>query len=259
MSETVGTRAWCLACPQGWLRAGQKATLLRGMLGSQLADSASAVARLLGLRRGGRLDLTAVPHPDSALVREVDAFAMTVLPAPLLEHSRRTYLLASLLAQDESLAVDAELLLVASLLHDIGLSPQYLPQARDGDFTCIGGREAERFLTSVGWEPGRAAAVFDAVALHLNPFVDARTHGPEGHVLAAATALETVGSHHRRIPEATLREVLARHPRTGFTQAFLAALTAPHGPGTRADTMARIGAARLVHRNPLDRKPYIST
>jgi hypothetical protein len=245
-----------MTCEQGRLRTGQKVALVRGMIGSQLADSVTAVARALKVRGGGALDLDTVPVPDSALVRQVDSFAAEVLPGPLLVHSRRTYLIASLLAQDESLHVDPELLLVASLLHDIGLAPQYLPQARVEDFTCLGGREAEQLLLAAGWAPDRAAVVFDAISLHVNPRVDPEVHGPEAHVLAAATAMETVGSHRRRIPVATMRQVLTRHPRDGFTETFLAALTAPHAPGSRADTMAGIGAARLVRRNPLDSPPY---
>ncbi len=153
--------------------------------------------------------------------------------------------------------MDAELLLVASLLHDIGLSPQYLSQARDGDFTCIGGG-AEQFLASAGWEPRRAAAVYDAIALHVNPYVDPRVHGLEAHVLAAATAMETVGGHHRRIPAGMLRHVLTAIPAPGSRKPS-SPRSPPHGSGTRADTTARMGADRLVHRNPLDRPPCTAT
>lgn len=250
----IGTQAWCRRSG-GRLTVGQKAEFLRRLALAQLRHAVTAaVARLPGPREALRAarSIDVPPMPDSAIVREAEAFAREVYSEVLLLHTYRTYAFAAVLAAAEGLRFDPEVLSVVSLLHDIGLTERYLPLASASCFACIGGQEAERFVLGKGWDPERARLVYEAISLHVNPAVDAAVAGTEARLVAETTAMETVGLHVHRLPRTEVANVLARFPRAGFADEFRQALTGPHRPSTRPHFMAGLGAARLVERNPLD-------
>ena len=71
-------------------------------------------------------------------------------PPFLFNHSMRTYLFGALLGKD--LAFDHELLFLACILHDLGLTDRY---AGEKPFEIEGAEAARKFLGPNPWPPGR--------------------------------------------------------------------------------------------------------
>lgn len=169
------------------------------------------VALLPGLvRRRIDRDPRDVPVPDTAAARDAEAHC-DALPATLAGHSYRTYLYGMLLGAD--LGPDEEVLYVASLLHDTGVT-----EARDD--RCFTVFSAERALK---WEDPRAARAADAITLHLNPHVPP-SQSVEGHLVRAGAGLDTIRMRAWELSGRTRRAVREMHPREGFPEAFGAAM-----------------------------------
>ena len=86
-----------------------------------------------------------------------------------LHHCLRTYVWGALLGRRDRLDWDDELLYVACLLHDLGLTPAH--DGREPGIECFaveGARAADAFLADAGWDVGRRARVAEAIVLHNN-------------------------------------------------------------------------------------------
>jgi hypothetical protein len=252
--SAIGTPDWG-AASNGRLTRGE--TLhLAGMVVQ--AQARELLDRLAGRsetwrRRRDRVDPDQVPTPDTAMVRHAEEEARDVYGAPLALHCHRTYWWGALLAQFDELALDSELLLVASLLHDLGLAPSALPRVRDCCFAHEGATQAHALVKRWGWDAPRADRVAEAISLHLNPVVDAAAYGAEAALLARGATLDVIGAGRRRLPARALAEVDRRFPRNGFAAEILGTITYGHASGTRAAFLAP-GFAALARRNPLDRE-----
>jgi predicted hydrolase (HD superfamily) len=82
---------------------------------------------------------------------------------PMERHGLRVFLIADRLATARDAEVDRELLLIAGLLHDIGL---YDEASRGGVYVLEGAEFTAELLRSQGWEEERIRLCFDAVERH---------------------------------------------------------------------------------------------
>src|SRR5579871_2671366 len=125
-------------------------------------SAVSAAIPLLGLAPLPK-SVAGVTIPDSPLAKEATAMAMSE-PAPIFNHSLRTFLFAELIARVQAVDQDVESVYVASLLHDIGLVPEH---SSDKDrFEVDGANVARRLLHKYGVEATRTDTVWDAITLH---------------------------------------------------------------------------------------------
>ena len=81
--------------------------------------------------------------PDSALAREATELVGAATDDLLFNHSRRAYLWGMLHGRRRGLGPDPELLYVAAMFHDLGLTPKY--RRTDQRFE-LDGADAARFL-----------------------------------------------------------------------------------------------------------------
>jgi hypothetical protein len=122
--------------------------------------------------------------PDSQLVREVTQLIRDTESELLFNHSTRVYLWGALLGKRKSVAFDPELLYVAAMFHDIGLTPAYREsQLR---FEVDGANAARDFLRSHHVDEADVAKVWTAVALHTTPGIPEHMHGEIALVQAGA-------------------------------------------------------------------------
>ncbi|MBV8339622.1 MAG: HD domain-containing protein, partial [Candidatus Eremiobacteraeota bacterium] len=70
--------------------------------------------------------IAGVTVPDSALARRATQIARAAEPVEIFNHSLRTYLFAELIARAKRLPHDPELVYIASILHDTGMSPAHM-------------------------------------------------------------------------------------------------------------------------------------
>jgi HD superfamily phosphodiesterase len=78
----------------------------------------------------------------------------------------RTWWFAEFLGRKREMKYDRELLYIASLLHDLGLSPSH---AADKRFEVDGADAASRFLLANDYPKSKAEIVWDAIALLFTP------------------------------------------------------------------------------------------
>ncbi|WP_405021220.1 HD domain-containing protein [Kitasatospora sp. NBC_00070] len=105
--------------------------------------------------------------PETPAARAAVELVRSCESEPVANHSIRSYLFATLLAEHEGLApgtdFDAELLFHSCVLHDLGASPSAPGRAR---FEVEGADLAARFLTEHGFGADRTDLVWEAIALH---------------------------------------------------------------------------------------------
>jgi len=101
----------------------------------------------------------------------------------------RTFLFGLLLGRATTLHFDAELLYLASLLHDLGLTTRFRGEL---PFEIQGAQAAAAFLAGAGLEPDRVATVWDGIALHC-PAVS-QYKRPGVALVAAGAGADVVGA-----------------------------------------------------------------
>ncbi|MFF2350550.1 HD domain-containing protein [Kitasatospora sp. NPDC058115] len=132
--------------------------------------------------------------PTTGLARRTLTYARGLLPAALFHHSVRTYLYGRLLGERRGLRADHdyddELLFLACILHDCGLSAEGNGDQR---FELDGADLAVRFLTGEGVAADRAEVVWDAIALHMDRELAERKR-PEIALVAVGAGFDLGGA-----------------------------------------------------------------
>jgi hypothetical protein len=248
----VGTLEWAEQTG-GRLRSADRVRLLTQGLIFQTRE----LAALLGLRprRLTDLDLGRIRIPDTSAAKEAEGVCSQQRPRYLINHCYRTFMWASLLAAHERRHYDEEMLYIASLLHDTGLSQATSPPVGPTCFTLVGAEHVRACsrANGVGEERWRQAA--GAITLHMNLRVTP-DDGVESYLLTFGTQLDAIGAGYRRIPPATRARVLDRYPRdAGIKEGFSALFKeqARHHRGSRSRFYWRyLGLGWRLRHAPFD-------
>ena len=94
------------------------------------AVSTTAQAQSTTSRNTLPSEIVGVRVPDSALAQKVTALVREASTEPLFNHCARTYVLGSKLGEARKLKFDPELLFLAAMMHDLGLTEKYMADAR---------------------------------------------------------------------------------------------------------------------------------
>jgi hypothetical protein len=193
-------------------------------------------------------------QPDSALARAAEERARELSTPWLYAHCLRTWAFATMFAKRDRVKHDEELLYLACVLHDLGLTPTHI--GRDPNAACFaveGARAAHALLQEHGASDAQARTVAQAITLHLNVTVPVRL-GAEAHLLSKGVSLDVVGRRLHQIPARATSRVIARWPRDGFVPE-LASATAEQArirPQSRSALLQRLGFVELIEGNPLE-------
>ena len=183
--------------------------------------------------------LISPPTPTAALA--LDAAREWCSP-DLVNHCLRSWVWAVALAERNSISFDAELLYVATMLHDVGVADHF--DAYTVPFENAGGAVGWTFAAGAGWDAHRRKRVFEIIERHMWIAVDP-AEDAEGHLLEAATSIDVAGAGIDQLDAVFLREVTAALPRGDFSADFEVAI---HEQAVRkpASNAARLDAARRV-------------
>lgn len=198
------------------------------------------------------MNLDAITIPSSTVAAGALDVATAYASPALLNHSIRAYLWAAAYGNEYGINYEPELLYVAALLHDIGLTAEF--DSHTVAFEEAGGHTAWVFAAGAGWPVARRNRLLDIIVLHMrddiSPGVDA-----ESHLLQIAVSLDVSGRRPDAFPDAFKKQVLGRYPRQGFGAEFVALCSAQaeRKPGSAAAEAMRSGIADRVAANPLDR------
>ncbi len=236
-ATTVGTADWTRRTG-GRLEPAESRRLVADLARVHIGNAVGRLSVLAHLNPGRNAYVAParlVP-PDSPLTRAANDAATRMLPAPLLNHSHRTFRFGRALGELEEVDVDAELLFAAALLHDSGL---VMASGRD-DFTLTSARVARDVAETVGLSSAAIETLQTAITMHHSPRVTLAA-GPVAYLLSAGAGVDVAGLRCWELPRAVLTESVRDHPRIGFKDYFADAW---------ADEAARVpqGRARLLRR-----------
>jgi hypothetical protein len=174
--------------------------------------------------------------PDTPLAREATEFIRSAEDDVLFHHSRRVYLFGALHGRRSGRQPDLELLYVAAMFHDFGLTPRYRNSTQR--FEIDGADAAREFLVDRGIAQSDADRVWLGIALHTTPEITGRLD-TETHLLAAGVKTDVVGVGRADLDAAHIDAVVAAHPRPDFKNRILAAFHngMQHRPETTFGTM----------------------
>src|SRR6202035_444154 len=190
------------------------------------------------------MDFAGIKVPDTALVHDAMDLSRSLLEPFLFNHVMRSWLFGIVLAESAAIAPDAELLAVAAILHDLGLTERYNGENR---FEVDGANAAREFLKERGISAQQTQLVWDAIALHTTPTL-ALHKELEVVMTHSGIAVDVLGVGLDRIPQDKQRAILAAFPRLALKNQFQSSLCniVRRKPATSFDNILRDFGTRYV-------------
>jgi hypothetical protein len=148
--------------------------------------------------------------PDSQMAREVTEFIRDAEGDMLFRHSMRVYLWGALHGQSHALEFDPELLYVAALFHDFGLTAGFHESPLR--FEVDGANAARDFLRGHNIPEVDVRRTWLAIALHTTPGVPEHLE-PEVALVHAGAAMDVVGRGYEEFRIEQRDAILAAYPR----------------------------------------------
>jgi HD domain len=149
--------------------------------------------------------------PDTSLAREITQFVRDTESATLFHHSSRVYYWSALAGKRRGLKFDRELLYVAAMFHDMGLTPAH--SSAHERFEVDGANAARGFLRRHGIDQVDIDTVWTAIALHTTPGIPQHMH-PVVAPVTAGVEMDVLGFSYAEYPDAEGEAVVRAHPRT---------------------------------------------
>lgn len=187
--------------------------------------------------------ISGIAIPDSSLARQAAQLVREAESDFLFQHSTRVYLWGALAGKRKGLTFDPELLYMAALFHDMGLTTGFRESRLR--FEVDGANAARDFLRGHGIPETDVERVWLAIALHTTPGISEHLH-PIAALTAEGVMMDLVGLGYGEFTEAQRDAVEAVHPHSPrFAEDLLQALydglrhrpETTHGTGL-ADVMA---------------------
>jgi hypothetical protein len=154
--------------------------------------------------------IAGVTIPDGPLARAASAAILASEPPILFRHSVRVFLFGALIGAHRALDFDPELLYVAALFHDVGLTDDYRGSHRR--FEVDGAHALRVFLKSRQVSQEQINEAWLAVALHTTFGIPTELTSLTA-LLAAGVETDLLGMHFDEVGETRRLAVLQEYPR----------------------------------------------
>lgn len=181
-------------------------------------------------------EVSGIRIPDSKLARDAAQFIRDTEGDFLFQHSARVYYWAALAGKRKGLAFDPELLYVAAMFHDFGLTARYGESHLR--YEVDGANAARDFLRNHGISGADSERVWLAIALHTTNGISAHLF-PIAALVAEGANMDLVGAGYDDFTAAQRNAVEAAHPHPPqFAEDFMQALynSLKHRPETTQGT-----------------------
>src|SRR6202162_567738 len=157
------------------------------------------------------ISISGVIVPDSKLVREATELVRDTESPLLFNHSTRVYYFGSLAGKRRGLQFDVELLYIAAMVHDMGLTRLF--SSKSERFEVDGANAARAFLRRHNISQQQMETVWTAIALHTTPGIPQYMH-PVVALLTNGVEMDVLGIAYPEFPHADREAIVAAHPRT---------------------------------------------
>jgi hypothetical protein len=151
-----------------------------------------------------------VTVPDSKMASEVTELVRDTASPLLFNHSSRVFYFAALTGQRRGLPVDAELLYVGAMFHDMGLTA--LHSSQTDRFEVDGANAARDFLRQHRIDQQDIDTVWTAIALHTTPGIPQHMH-PVIALVNAGVLMDVVGIDYEKFTDTQRNSVVEAYPR----------------------------------------------
>lgn len=181
-------------------------------------------------------EISGIRTPDSEMAREAAQLIRDAEGDFLFQHSTRVYYWGALAGKRRGLSFDPELLYVAAMFHDYGLTARYGKSHLR--YEVDGANAARDFLRSHGVPEADSQDVWLAIALHTTNGISAHLT-PIATLVAEGANMDLVGAGYNDFTDAERDAVEAAHPHPpGFAENFMQALydSLEHRPETTQGT-----------------------
>ncbi|QLY32287.1 HD domain-containing protein [Nocardia huaxiensis] len=197
------------------------------------------------------MTVAGLPTPEGHAPTAARSICAEYADQALFNHSVRSYFWAAEYARTHSLDYDAELLYVAALLHDLGLTAPF--DSHTLPFEEAGGHLANVFTAGLGWPEDRRNRARHIIIQHMREDVSP-TEDVESHLLQVGTSADVSGL---RLPDFTptfTKTLMTHYPRLSFGPDFLSHMQsqATRKPTCAAATLIQGGVATRIAANPLE-------
>ena len=155
--------------------------------------------------------ISGVMIPDSKLAREATELVHDTESTLLFNHSTRVYYFASLAGKRRGLQFDPELLYVAAMFHDMGLTPRY--SSKSDRFEVDGANAARGFLRQRNISQPEIDTVWTAIALHTTPGIPQYMH-PVVALLTNGVEMDVLGIAYSEFSDSDRQAIVGAYPRT---------------------------------------------
>jgi hypothetical protein len=181
---------------------------------------------------------------DTPLVRDAIDLARSSSEPYIFNHVMRSWLFAVSIAEATKPSLNPELLAVAAILHDLGLTDRYFGTER---FEVDGANAARTFLTEHGIPVQQTQLVWDAIALHTTHSIAVHKE-PEVATTHSGIFMDVMGAGLDQIPEQRLQAILSEFPRLAMKKQFLECLCSVvrRKPGSTYDNSLRDIGIRYI-------------
>jgi hypothetical protein len=188
--------------------------------------------------------LAGVSVPDTPAISHAIDYAREHSEPYLFNHVMRSWLFAVILAQQSQSAHDAEILAVATILHDLGLAKAFHGPLR---FEVEGANAARAFARKEGIDDRRGQLIWDGVALNSTPSI-ALYKETEVALSTAGIGLDWGGWGYDKLTEGQMAAIVGAFPRLEMKQRFTRAVCCivETRPDTTYDNFARDFGERFV-------------
>jgi HD domain-containing protein len=182
--------------------------------------------------------------PDTPLISRAIEYAREHSEPYLFNHVMRSWLFAVSIAEQRKVAHDAEVLAVATVLHDLGLAKAFAGPLR---FEVEGANAARRFAQAEGLDARRAQLIWDGVALNSTPSLGLHKE-IEVSLCTTGIGLDWGGWGYDSLPASQIAEILDAFPRLQMKQRFARDVcwVVETRPETTYDNFARDFGDRFV-------------
>lgn len=164
--------------------------------------------------------IAGITIPDSKMAQNATELLRDVADDLVFHHSRRVFIFGALRGQQQTLTFDPELLYIATMFHDLGLTETY--RRTDQRFEIDAADEARLFLGTYGIDGDAADRVWNGIALHTTPEIPLHM-APEVALVTRGVELDVLGIGYSAITDEQRAAVVQAHPRPDFKNRILKA------------------------------------
>lgn len=189
--------------------------------------------------------------PDTPIIKEALAELNGKAEIALINHSWRSYFWALAFGTMDTQDFDTEALLLAALLHDIGLTSAHLPHKGCQCFTLESALCFDKIAKKHHYPADKTQLVKDAICTHMNGFVQ-KDNPIESILLQKGATCDVIGEHFYRIPKPYREDVANQWKRANFNHIFQSLIKeeSQNVPHSRTALLRTIGLPLLIYLNP---------